>query len=137
LRERESGRGRAEAKSRRCESRTSNGRRIYTALRQKDGGGAGAIRSATASGSWQLHMHPRGHHDCSIDPQKLVDDAESERLARIARQRPNDVRRLGRSSRWGLRGADVSSVIPGEEVKTDDQGEVDGLFLSSAEIPRG
>ncbi len=81
-----------------------------------------------------LHMHTSWSHDCSIDAGELVDYAESEGLGAIA---VTDHNVFG----GALEAADYARereliVIPGEEVKTDNQGEVIGLFLRS-EIPRG
>jgi len=81
-----------------------------------------------------LHMHTSWSHDCSIDAVELVDHAESEGLGAIA---VTDHNVFG----GALETVDEASgreliVIPGEEVKTDDQGEVIGLFLER-EIPRG
>ncbi|HST17239.1 MAG TPA: glycosyltransferase [Gaiellaceae bacterium] len=81
-----------------------------------------------------LHMHTSWSHDCSIDPTELVDYAEAEGLGAIA---VTDHNVFG----GALEAADYASgrelvVIPGEEVKTDGQGEVIGLFLER-EIPRG
>src|SRR4029077_9753925 len=73
-------------------------------------------------------------HDCSIDPAELVDYAEAQGLGAIA---VTDHNGFG----GALEAADYASgreliVIPGEEMKTDGQGEVIGLFLER-EIPRG
>ncbi len=81
-----------------------------------------------------LHMHTSWSHDCSIDPAELVDHAEAEGLGAIA---VTDHNVFG----GALEAADYAAgrdliVIPGEEVKTDEQGEVIGLFLER-EIPRG
>ena len=81
-----------------------------------------------------LHMHTSWSHDCSIDPGELVDHAEAEGLGAIA---VTDHNVFG----GALEAADYARgreliVIPGEEVKTDTQGEVIGLFLER-EIPRG
>jgi hypothetical protein len=81
-----------------------------------------------------LHMHTSWSHDCSIDATELVDHAESEGLGAIA---VTDHNVFG----GALEAADYARkrsliVIPGEEVKTDGQGEVIGLFLQR-EIPRG
>jgi predicted metal-dependent phosphoesterase TrpH/glycosyltransferase involved in cell wall biosynthesis len=81
-----------------------------------------------------LHMHTSWSHDCSTDPAELVDYAEAEGLGAIA---VTDHNVFG----GALETADYASgreliVIPGEEVKTDGQGEVIGLFLQR-EIPRG
>jgi predicted metal-dependent phosphoesterase TrpH len=81
-----------------------------------------------------LHMHTHHSHDCSIDPQALVDHAESEGVGAIAVTDHNvfggarETVELARNRKL--------IVIPGEEVKTDNQGEVIGLFLTE-EIPRG
>jgi predicted metal-dependent phosphoesterase TrpH len=81
-----------------------------------------------------LHMHTSWSHDCSIDAAELVDHAEAEGLGAIA---VTDHNVFG----GALEAADYARnrdliVIPGEEVKTDSQGEVIGLFLQR-EIPRG
>src|SRR3954447_25593653 len=81
-----------------------------------------------------LHMHTSWSHDCSIDPAELVDHAEAEGLGAIA---VTDHNVFG----GALETLDLAEgrdlvVIPGEEVKTDGQGEVIGLFLER-EIPRG
>jgi predicted metal-dependent phosphoesterase TrpH len=81
-----------------------------------------------------LHMHTNWSHDCSIDPAELVDHALAEGIGAIA---VTDHNVFGGALETVdlARGRDLI-VIPGEEVKTDDQGEVIGLFLSE-EIPRG
>jgi predicted metal-dependent phosphoesterase TrpH len=81
-----------------------------------------------------LHMHTSWSHDCSIDAGELVDHAEGEGLGAIA---VTDHNVFG----GALEAADYARdrdlvVIPGEEIKTDGQGEVIGLFLER-EIPRG
>ncbi|MDP9284624.1 MAG: glycosyltransferase [Actinomycetota bacterium] len=81
-----------------------------------------------------LHMHTSWSHDCSIDAAELVDHAEAEGLGAVA---VTDHNVFG----GALEAADYARgrqlvVIRGEEVKTDDQGEVIGLFLER-EIPRG
>ena len=81
-----------------------------------------------------LHMHTHRSHDCSIEPHALLDHAEAEGLGAIAVTDHNvfggalEAVELARNRKL--------IVIPGEEVKTDDQGEVIGLFLRE-EIPRG
>ena len=81
-----------------------------------------------------LHMHTRWSHDCSIEPAALVDHAESEGLGAIA---VTDHNVFGGALETVelARGRELM-VIPGEEVKTDLDGEVIGLFLRE-EIPRG
>ena len=81
-----------------------------------------------------LHMHTSWSYDCMVDPADLVDHAEAEGLGAIA---ITDHNVFG----GALEAADAARdrelvVIPGEEVKTADQGEVIGLFLER-EIPRG
>jgi len=81
-----------------------------------------------------LHLHTSWSHDCAIDVEELLDQAEAQGLGAIAVTDHNvfggalAAAELARSR--GL------TVISGEEVKTDGQGEVIGLFLGE-EIPRG
>ena len=81
-----------------------------------------------------LHMHTSWSHDCSIEVDELLDHAESEGLGAIA-VTDHNVFGGAREAVEKARGRELI-VIPGEEVKTDDQGEVIGLFLKE-EIPRG
>jgi predicted metal-dependent phosphoesterase TrpH len=81
-----------------------------------------------------LHMHTAWSHDCSIEVDELLDHAESEGLGAIA-VTDHNVFGGAREAAERARGRELV-VIPGEEVKTDDQGEVIGLFLTE-EIPRG
>lgn len=81
-----------------------------------------------------LHMHTAWSFDCAVDPAELVDHAEAEGLGAIA---ITDHNVFG----GALETVDEATgreliVIPGEEVKTESQGEVIGLFLDR-EIPRG
>lgn len=81
-----------------------------------------------------LHMHTDWSHDCSIPAEELVEHAESIGLGGIA---VTDHNVFG----GALEAAELAEgrdliVIAGEEVKTDNQGEVIGLFLQE-EIPRG
>jgi predicted metal-dependent phosphoesterase TrpH len=81
-----------------------------------------------------LHTHTSASHDCRVPPALLLERAEAEGLGAIAVTDHNvfsgaeEVAELARDR-------DIV-VIPGEEVKTDTQGEVIGLFLRE-EIPRG
>ena len=79
-------------------------------------------------------MHTSWSHDCSVPVADLLDHAEAEGLGAIA---VTDHNVLGGALEAVelARGRDLV-VIPGEEVKTDGQGEVIGLFLEE-EIPRG
>ena len=79
-------------------------------------------------------MHTDWSHDCSIPVADLLEHAEEIGLGAIAVTDHNvfggalEAVELARSREL--------IVIPGEEVKTDGQGEVIGLFLEE-EIPRG
>ena len=81
-----------------------------------------------------LHMHTEWSHDCSIPVPDLLEHAETIGLGGIA---VTDHNAFGGALEAVelARGGDLV-VIPGEEVKTDSQGEVIGLFLEH-EIPRG
>jgi hypothetical protein len=81
-----------------------------------------------------LHLHTSWSHDCQIPVEDLLDHAEAEGLGAIA-VTDHNVFGGAREAVEQARGRDLV-VIPGEEVKTADQGEVIGLFLSE-EIPRG
>jgi len=81
-----------------------------------------------------LHMHTSWSHDCQIPVEELLDHAEAEGLGAIA-VTDHNVFGGAREAVELARGRELV-VIPGEEVKTADQGEVIGLFLSE-EIPRG
>jgi hypothetical protein len=81
-----------------------------------------------------LHMHTEWSHDCMTPVVQLLDHAEEIGLAAIA---ITDHNAFG----GALEAVDLARVrdlvvIPGEEVKTDGQGEVIGLFLRE-EVPRG
>jgi glycosyltransferase involved in cell wall biosynthesis len=81
-----------------------------------------------------LHLHTDWSHDCSIPAEDLLDHAEEIGLGGIA---VTDHNVFG----GALEAVELARnrdlvVIPGEEVKTDNQGEVIGLFLEE-EIPRG
>ena len=81
-----------------------------------------------------LHMHTSWSHDCGVDTAELLEHAEAEGLGAIA-VTDHNVFGGAREALELARGRDLI-VIPGEEVKTDGQGEVIGLFLER-EIPRG
>ncbi|MEX2211051.1 MAG: glycosyltransferase [Gaiellaceae bacterium] len=80
-----------------------------------------------------LHMHTSWSFDCAVEAADLVEHAEAEGLGAIA---VTDHNAFGGALEAVelARGRDLV-VIPGEEVKTDGQGEVIGLFLRE-EIPR-
>ena len=79
-----------------------------------------------------LHMHTSWSHDCAIEVPELLTHAETEGLGAIAITDHN----VFGGALEALAATTNLTVIPGEEVKTQDQGEVIGLFLSE-EIPRG
>jgi predicted metal-dependent phosphoesterase TrpH len=81
-----------------------------------------------------LHLHTAWSHDCQIPVEELLDHAEAQGLGAIA-VTDHNVFGGALEAVELARGRDLA-VIPGEEVKTADQGEVIGLFLSD-EIPRG
>ena len=81
-----------------------------------------------------LHMHTDWSTDCTTPVADLLDHAEEIGLGAIA---ITDHNAFG----GALEAVDLAAireliVIPGEEIKTDAQGEVIGLFLAE-EIPRG
>jgi predicted metal-dependent phosphoesterase TrpH len=81
-----------------------------------------------------LHMHTNWSYDCTVDPAELVDHAIAEGLGAIA---ITDHNAFGGALETTdeARGRELI-VIAAEEIKTDGQGEVIGLFLER-EIPRG
>jgi predicted metal-dependent phosphoesterase TrpH len=81
-----------------------------------------------------LHLHTDWSHDCSIPANELLDHAEEIGLGGIAVTDHNVFG--GALEAVELARSRDLVVIPGEEVKTDNQGEVIGLFLQD-EIPRG
>jgi predicted metal-dependent phosphoesterase TrpH/glycosyltransferase involved in cell wall biosynthesis len=81
-----------------------------------------------------LHMHTSWSHDCAVSPDELVTYAGAVGLGAIA---VTDHNVFG----GALEAAELARgtglvVVPGEEIKTDGQGEVIGLFLKE-EIPSG
>ena len=136
VRERKSREARARAETQSFAAVAKELERIYTRLggrkrvRRRDG-------EPLADRPWilaDLHMHTSWSHDCSIEVDELLDHAESEGLGAIA-VTDHNVFAGAREAAEKAKGRELI-VIPGEEVKTDDQGEVIGLFLHE-EIPRG
>jgi len=79
-------------------------------------------------------MHTSWSHDCAVDPADLIMHAEAIGLGAIA---VTDHNVFGGALETMALAADHDLVvIPAEEVKTEGQGEVIGLFLRE-EIPRG
>src|SRR5207248_2809670 len=136
LREREGASARADAETQTFDAVAAELDGLYGALgaRRRSRRKAG---EPLADRPWivaDLHMHTSWSHDCSTDPAELVDHAEAEGLGAIA---VTDHNVFG----GALEAADYARgrklvVIPGEEVKTDNQGEVIGLFLER-EIEKG
>jgi hypothetical protein len=81
-----------------------------------------------------LHLHTSWSSDCSVEVEDVLDQAQAVGLGAIA---VTDHNVFG----GALEAVELArdrdlTVIPGEEVKTDGEGEVIGLFLKE-EIPRG
>jgi len=134
-------RGRAAAEGRRAaeaESFAAVGReldQLYRSLAERRR--AGRSSDPLADREWivcDLHMHTSWSHDCLVEPGELVEHAEAEGLGAIAVTDHNAFGGALEAVEAG-KAANVL-VIPGEEVKTDGQGEVIGLFLRR-EIQRG
>jgi predicted metal-dependent phosphoesterase TrpH len=130
----EQARAEAESQSFAAVARELDG--IYTGL-------AGRKRKAPATPAldddrdWiaaDLHLHTSWSHDCQIPVEELLDHAEAQGLGAIA-VTDHNVFGGALEAVELARGRDLT-VIPGEEVKTDGEGEVIGLFLRE-EIPRG
>jgi glycosyltransferase involved in cell wall biosynthesis len=111
---------------------------LYTRLARKRRVRATADGDDPLSGrDWitvDLHMHTDWSSDCRTPVADLLDHAEEIGLGAIA---ITDHNAFG----GALEAVDLATirdlvVIPGEEIKTDGQGEVIGLFLDE-EIPRG
>ena len=119
-------RRRRRASSRPSTSRSQPRRRAPTRSPTRSPTGRGSSPTCTCT--------RRGRTTAAIDPAELVDHAEAEGLGAIA---VTDHNVFGGALETAdhARGRDLI-VIPGEEVKTDGQGEVIGLFLER-EIPRG
>ena len=80
-----------------------------------------------------LHLHTEHSHDCSVPVADLLDRAEEQGLGAVAITDHNVF--SGALEALELaRGRDLV-VIPGEEVKTADAGEVIGLFLAEEVAP--
>jgi hypothetical protein len=81
-----------------------------------------------------LHMHTSSSPDCSVEVDDLLDHAEEIGLGAIAVTDHNVF--VGAPQAVERARSRKLIVIPGEEIKTGEQGEVIGLFLDK-EIPRG
>ena len=110
---------------------------VYSKLTHKRRARAPRRDDPLADRDWitvDLHLHTDWSHDCSIPAAELVEHAEAIGLGGIAVTDHNVFGGALEAAELA-RGRDLI-VIPGEEVKTNNQGEVIGLFLDE-EIPRG
>jgi predicted metal-dependent phosphoesterase TrpH len=112
---------------------------VYTRLvrKRRDRVASDADGDPLAGRDWlvvDLHMHTDWSHDCSTPAADLLDHAERIGLDGLAVTDHNTFG--GALEAVELARGRELVVIPGEEVKTDGQGEVIGLFLDT-EIPRG
>jgi predicted metal-dependent phosphoesterase TrpH len=81
-----------------------------------------------------LHLHTAHSYDCAVPVGELLSHAEAQELGAIAITDHNVF--AGAREALALARERPPKVIPGEEVKTADAGEVIGLFLQD-EIPPG
>ncbi len=135
-RERRAGAARASAEGQTFTDVARELEEIYEQLRGRKRTGKRA-GDPLAEHDWivvDLHTHTSASHDCRVPPALLLEHAETEGLGAIAVTDHNVFSGAQEVSELA-RGRDIV-VIPGEEVKTDGQGEVIGLFLDT-EIPRG
>jgi predicted metal-dependent phosphoesterase TrpH len=134
-RERVSARGRKSAESQSFDAVARELEQIYLGLTRRRR--TERIADPLGDRDWivaDLHLHTNWSHDCQIPVEDLLDHAEAQGLGAIAVTDHNIFG--GAQEAVELAGGRDLVVIPGEEVKTADQGEVIGLFLSD-EIPRG
>lgn len=81
-----------------------------------------------------LHMHTDHSHDCATPVEVLLETARVQGLGAIAITDHNEI--SGALAAAEIAGDYGVKVIVGEEVKTANQGEVIGLFLTE-KIPKG
>jgi predicted metal-dependent phosphoesterase TrpH/glycosyltransferase involved in cell wall biosynthesis len=96
-----------------------------------------ATRALVNGRDWiaaDLHLHTSWSHDCQIPVEELLDHAQAQGLGAIA-VTDHNVFGGALEAVEQARGRNLT-VIPGEEVKTDGEGEVIGLFLRE-QVPRG
>ena len=109
----------------------------YESLRHRRRSGRPPHGDPLADREWivvDLHTHTSASHDCQVPPALLLEHAASEGLGAVAITDHNTFAGAAEAVELARDGDLV--VIPGEEIKTDGQGEVIGLFLER-EIPRG
>ena len=112
--------------------------RIYTSVAaRRHGPGDGELARVLADRPLievDLHMHTDHSHDCATPVEVLLTSAREAGLGAIAVTDHNEISGAleaeAKAAGFGVR------VIVGEEIKTDGQGEVIGLFLKE-KIPRG
>jgi predicted metal-dependent phosphoesterase TrpH len=134
-RERVAARGRESAESQSFDAVARELEQVYLGLTRRRR--TERVADPLANRDWivaDLHLHTNWSHDCQIPVEDLLDHAEAQGLGAIA-VTDHNVFGGAQAAVQLARGRDLV-VIPGEEVKTADQGEVIGLFLSD-EIPRG
>jgi predicted metal-dependent phosphoesterase TrpH len=110
---------------------------VYRGLTRLRRPHAGGSSDPLAGREWiiaDLHMHTSWSHDCGTEVPELLEHAQAEELGAIAVTDHNVF--AGAKEAAALAAGTDLVVIPGEEIKTDGQGEVIGLFLQE-EIPRG
>ncbi len=111
---------------------------VYSALiaRRHDGLSVGPLASRLRSRSLidvDLHMHTDHSYDCATPVEVLLAEAQERGLGAIAVTDHNEISGALEAQKKAPAGL---QVIVGEEIKTADQGEVIGLFISEW-IPRG
>lgn len=113
--------------------------RVYAEVvaRRHDPTGDPAVRRRLAGRPLidvDLHMHTDHSHDCATPVEVLLATARDQGLGAIAVTDHNEISgaldAAAKAAQYGVK------VIVGEEVKTADQGEVIGLFITER-IPRG
>jgi glycosyltransferase involved in cell wall biosynthesis len=110
---------------------------VYDGLvaRRHDGRGVPALRRKLAARPLidvDLHMHTDHSHDCATPVEVLLAEARTRGLGAIAVTDHNEIS----GALEAAAKADGVKIIVGEEVKTADQGEVIGLFITE-KIRRG
>jgi glycosyltransferase involved in cell wall biosynthesis len=110
---------------------------IYRELsaRRHDGSGTAQVRALLRKRPLidvDLHMHTDHSHDCATPVEVLLEEAKSRGLGAIA---VTDHNEISGALEAQAKAKDIK-VIVGEEIKTADQGEVIGLFISDR-IKRG
>ncbi len=110
--------------------------RTLTARRHDTHGNPGSHARSSAGGliDVDLHMHTDHSHDCATPVEVLLATARDQGLGAIAVTDHNEIsgalEAAAKAAEYGVK------VIVAEEVKTANQGEVIGLFLTE-KIPRG